>query len=207
MTAEDFARRRPVSRETLDRLKAYHALLCRWNPAINLVAPASLAAAWDRHFLDSAQIFDLILSRDAGTWVDLGSGGGFPGLVAAILAAEDRPETAFTLVESDQRKAAFLRNAVRETGLSVKVLADRIESVPPLNADILSARALAPLGDLLTHAERHLAPRGVAIFPKGARWSEELDRTLENWRFAYEKHPSTTDPDAVVLKIGEIVRV
>lgn len=207
MTADEFARRRPVSRETLERLKIYHGLLCQWNPAINLVAPASLASAWDRHFLDSAQIFDLCAKDTAGLWLDLGSGGGFPGLVVAILAAEENAAIHVTLVEADQRKAAFLRNAARETGIAVRVIAERIEAVEPLGATVVSARALAPMGELLAYAERHLAAGGVAILPKGARWSDELARALEKWRFAYEKHPSTTDPDAVVLKIGEIARV
>lgn len=207
MTAEAFLSARPVSRETLSRLEAYHALLVRWNSTINLIAPTSLAAAWSRHFLDSAQVFDLASDVVKGSWVDVGSGGGFPGMVAAILAAHERPDLGFALVESDQRKAAFLRTVARQTGANPRVLTDRAENLSRMQADILSARAVAPLEDLLAFAARHLRPGGYALFPKGARHSEEIARALEKWRFTYEKHRSITDPDAVVLKIGEISRV
>src|SRR5690606_4197363 len=128
-------------------------------------------------------------------------------LVIAILAAEERPELKFTLVESDRRKAAFLAHAAHTLGAGAEVLGDRIESIPPLGADVVSARALAPLDQLLSHAARHMKPGGVAIFPKGARHEEEIRQVLEKWRFACEKHRSMTDPEAVVLTVGEIGRV
>lgn len=195
-----------VSRETSGRLERFAALLEKWNAAINLVARSTLADLWDRHILDSAQVFALC-PEGARHWADLGSGGGFPGLVVAILAAELRPELRVTLVESDVRKATFLMAAARDCGVSAQVLARRIEAVPPLGADVLSARALAPLDKLLAHAERHLAPGGVALFPKGAQHAAELSEALARWRFRSEKHPSRTDPDSVILKIGEIARV
>lgn len=199
--AEAFAASRDVSRETLERLTIYADLLRKWNRRINLVAPSSLSALWTRHFLDSAQLVDLAPESPAN-WVDLGSGGGFPGLVAAILLAEQ--PTAITLVESDQRKATFLRTVVRETGIDTAVLAKRIEDVPPLGAQVLSARALAPLPDLLHHCARHLAPGGLALLPKGARSEEEIAKALETWEFHCEKVPSQTDDSAVILKITEI---
>lgn len=195
-----------VSRETLDRLQTYEALIRAWNPRINLVSASTLAALWTRHFGDSAQLFSLA-PENARLWADLGSGGGFPGLVIAILAAEARPALSVTLVESDQRKAAFLATAARTLGLSVVVRAERIETLPPLGADVLSARALAPLDTLLGYAERHLAPGGVALFPKGATVDAELARALEHWRFSYQKEPSKTAADGVVLIIGGISRV
>ena len=201
-----FLRSYDVSRETLERLEIYVALLRRWSPKINLVSKATLGDAWTRHLLDSAQILDLA-PRNAGAWADLGSGGGFPGAVVAILAAELRPGLSVTLVEADQRKAAFLRTVSRETGVSIAVVAKRIESVPALNADVVSARALAPLTDLLAFAERHLAPGGLAVFPKGAKAKEEITAALESWRFRCETHPSQTDKEAVVLTIGDIERV
>ncbi len=206
MSKEDFVAHRRVSRETLARLKQYAELLGKWNPAINLVSPSSLKEVWTRHFLDSAQLLDLAPAA-ATHWVDLGAGGGFPGLVAAILAAEDRPGLKFTLVESDRRKAAFLAHAAHTLGVGAKVLGDRIESIPPLGADVVSARALAPLDQLLSHAARHMKPGGVAIFPKGARHEDEIRQALEKWRFACEKQRSVTDPEAVVLIVGEIGRV
>ncbi|MEI2804460.1 16S rRNA (guanine(527)-N(7))-methyltransferase RsmG [Albidovulum sp.] len=195
-----------VSRETIDRLEQYESLLRKWNPRINLVSQGSLDALWTRHFADSAQIFHLA-PPSASQWADLGSGGGFPGLVIAILAAEARPMLRLTLVESDQRKAAFLATAAHALGVSVDILARRIEALAPLRADVVSARGLAPLDTLLGYAERHLAPGGVALFPKGATVGAELDRALEHWRFCYQKEPSTTDPQGVVLITGGISRV
>jgi len=195
-----------VSRETYDRLKTYEALLRKWNPAINLVSRKTLDQAWTRHFVDSAQIFSFA-PGNARHWADLGSGGGFPGMVIAILAAEKRPQMRVTLVESDQRKATFLRSVARETGIAAEVIARRIEEVPPLGADVLSARALAPLTQLLGFAERHLCPGGIALFPKGAGHRAELDEALETWRFDVQKTPSRTEPGAVILRIGGIARV
>ena len=195
-----------VSRETAERLAHYAALLRAWNPKINLVSKQTLADLEARHFADSAQLIALA-PPDATTWADLGSGGGFPGLVIAILASEHRPALRVTLVESDQRKAVFLRTVARETGVPVTVLADRAEAIPPLGTDVLSARALAPLTALLDHAARHLRPGGTALFPKGATWRSEVDEALERWRFHCENLPSATSADGAILRIGEIDRV
>lgn len=194
--AEAFAAEFDVPRGTLDRLTAYEALLRKWTPRINLVAKSTLDDLWTRHFRDSAQL--AALAGPAETWADLGSGGGFPGLVVAML----RPDTHVTLVESDQRKATFLRAVARETDTPATVIAKRIEDVDPLATQVLSARALAPLPALLTFAERHLAPGGIALFPKGATWRDEVAKALESWRFDCEEYPSQTDPDGVILKIG-----
>lgn len=202
--AEVFEREIDVSRETLAQLGRYEALLRKWNPAINLVSAATLDVMWTRHFLDSAQLFDLVGIKE-GHWVDLGSGGGFPGLVIAILAF-DAP-LRVTLVESDQRKAAFLTTVARELGLKVRVLAERAEKLPPQKADILSARALAPLTTLLGFAERHLAPSGTAIFPKGGAQQDEVAEAENHWTFEMEACSSRTDPAAVVLKIKGVSRV
>ncbi len=192
-----------VSRETSARLDSFVELLTKWNAAINLVAKSTLCDAWSRHILDSAQILSFA-PEDARRWADLGSGGGLPGLVIAILAAEKRPDLKVTLVESDQRKAAFLREAVRQLELNTTTCAERIENLPPLGAQVVSARALAPLKTLLGYARRHLAQGGVAIFPKGAGHEAELAESLERWRFSVQKHPSRTDPNAVLLCIGDI---
>ena len=202
----EFQDKTNVSRETLARLEAYDVLLRKWNQAINLVSPKTLDEVWSRHFLDSAQLFSVAGAAN-GHWVDLGSGGGFPGLVLAVIAFEKAPELRFTLVESDQRKAAFLLAVVRELGLSTKVLARRIDELEPLGADFLSARALAPLDALLGFAEQHLAPEGVCIFPKGGKWREELAEATKNWSFSYSTHPSLTDPEAAILTIQEVSRV
>jgi 16S rRNA (guanine527-N7)-methyltransferase len=195
-----------VSRETTERLAEYAALLRAWNPKINLVSKQTLADLESRHFADSAQLLALA-PTEATTWADLGSGGGFPGLVIAILAAESRPALRVTLVESDQRKAVFLRTVAQRTSVPVTVLADRIELVPPLGTDVLTARALAPLTTLLDYADRHITPSGTALFPKGANWRAEVDEALERWRFRCENLPSATSPDGAILRIGEIHRV
>lgn len=195
-----------VSRETLVRLDQYAALLRKWNPAINLVAPSTLTDLWGRHFLDSAQIITLS-PENAKTWVDLGSGGGFPGMVIAILAAELHPELRVACIESDLRKATFLRTVARETGLEVQVISDRIEAVAQQRADVVSARALAPLTKLLGLAGRHLGPGGSALFLKGAGYRHEIEEALENWTFEVDTVPSTTDSEAAILRIGEIRRV
>lgn len=195
-----------VSRETIEHLDQYAGLLKKWNPAINLVSKSSLQGLWDRHFRDSAQIFALANAR-RGHWVDLGAGGGFPGMVCAILAQEATPDLTFTLVESDSRKATFLRTVSREVSVPVNVLADRIEAIPPQSADVLSARALAPLKVLLSFAQRHLGPDGQALFHKGASFRNEVEEALESWTFQSEEYASSTDGAGVVLSLGDIRRV
>lgn len=194
---------RDVSRETLDHLEAYAALVRKWNPKINLVSKASLPDLWERHIVDSVQT--VRIPNCNGHWVDLGSGGGFPGIVAAILGIGQ--EAHFTLVESDQRKSAFLRTVIRELKLNAKVETARIEEIASLEADILSARALSDLDQLLGFAERHLKPGGSALFPKGAKWREEVAQAKRNWAFTLTPIPSKTDPEAAILKIEDIERV
>ncbi len=203
---EAFTAQCDVSRETFSRLEIYAGLLNKWNPAINLVSKNTLNDLWTRHILDSAQVFDVAPDSAKG-WSDLGSGGGFPGMVVAILAKEKRPELSFNCVESDQRKAAFLRTVARETGVDVKIHADRIEKVAPLHADVLSARALAPLDILFEFAEMHLAPSGVALFQKGASYQQEIDAARHRWDFSETVIPSITESQAVILEIKGITRV
>ena len=195
-----------VSRETVSRLHVYESLLRRWTARINLVSRGSAGDIWGRHILDSAQ---LMKSAPAGwrRWVDLGSGGGLPGVVIAILSREMPSPREVVLVESDERKAAFLRTALRETGARGQVLASRIEATAPLLADVLSARALAPLPRLLELAGPHLCAGGIALLPKGRNVDGEIKDALAGWSFACEKIPSDTDPNAVILKIGDLQRV
>jgi 16S rRNA (guanine527-N7)-methyltransferase len=194
-----------VSRETEARLQEFIGLLEKWNSAINLVSKTTMNQAWQRHILDSAQVFDH--GKTAERWLDIGSGGGFPGLVVAILAKEKAPEMLVTLVESDQRKAIFLRAACQALGLRTSVLANRAEAIAPQAADVISARALAPLPQLCAFAKRHLAPDGTAIFLKGKSFAAEIAEARKNWNFALESHPSITDPSAVVLVLKGISHV
>jgi 16S rRNA (guanine527-N7)-methyltransferase len=194
-----------VSRETAARLAAFAALVRKWNPAINLVSKASLAELETRHIADSEQLFELA-GVTAGHWVDLGTGGGFPGLVVAIRAAGEAPDLRVTCIESDTRKAAFLMTAARELGLAVTLLAERIEAADPQAADVVSARALAPLAALLPLAVRHLGAGGFAIFPKGAQHAKEVVQARTGWRFELTDWPSRTDPEARILKLEAITR-
>lgn len=188
-----------VSRETSERLASFEELIRRWNPRINLVSTASMDALRERHIRDSIQVFRCV--QPSGLWVDIGTGGGFPGLICAVLAVEEAPDLRVVLVESDKRKASFLRVAAQELGLDCEILAERAEAIAPLGADIVSARALAALSELLNLAGRHLAPDGIALFPKGKRWRDEVSEAQQARPFRFEAIPSVTDRDAVILKI------
>jgi len=193
-----------VSRETMERLSTFSDLVTKWTQRINLISSASTADIWTRHIVDSAQLFPL--AGPFRHWLDVGSGGGFPGIVIAILAAEKSPVSKVTLVESDQRKATFLRTASREIGLAANVLTDRIESIPSLDADVFSARALGSLDSLLGHAHLHLTPGGIALLPKGRNANAEIAAAQANWAFELARCPSITDPEAAILRIKGIAR-
>lgn len=185
------------------RLDVFHDLLVKWQRRINLVAPASLSQAWHRHFLDSVQVFDASPSRE-GIWLDIGSGAGFPGLVCAILARDTAPDLAFHLADSDQRKCAFLREVARQTDTPVTLHAARLETLLPLGARIVSARALAPLPRLCDWAAPHLAPDGCCLFQKGAGWREELESAAARWQMMTDILPSITAADSVILRIRNL---
>lgn len=189
-----------VSRETRARLDTYLALLGRWNPAINLVAKSTMAGAEQRHMADSAQLIAYIPDPSARL-VDLGSGGGFPGLVLAILGCSD-----VHLIESDARKAAFLREVSRETAAPVTVHNARAEAVAPLGAAAVTARAFAPLPRLLPLAHRHLAPSGRCVLLKGARAEDELTAARQSWTMTVQQVPSKTDPGGQVLILSSLAR-
>lgn len=191
-----------VSRETIERFDAYQDLIRKWNPRINLVAPSTLVDLQQRHIDDCLQIVDRV-GVPAGHWVDIGSGGGLPGIVLAIALAEHK--LAFTLIESDQRKATFLRTVIRELSLdSAKILTARIEQAEPQNADYLSARALAPLPRLMAYLDRHLSPEGQAWLMKGQQWQQEVAEARKTWAFDLESFDSVTQPGAAVLKISGV---
>lgn len=181
-------------------LDTYAALLTRWNERINLVSPRDLPRLWDRHIDDALQLAPLI-PPGARSLADLGSGAGIPGLILAI--ATSLPTH---LVERDQRKAAFLREAARVTGAPATVHAADAATLPPLAADVVTARALAPLADLLPLAARHLASGGACLFPKGAKAEAELTEARTGWTMRVERFPSRTDPSATLLRLTEVAR-
>lgn len=189
-----------VSHETDEKLQHFAALLKQWNEKINLVSPKDIAHLWPRHVADSMQIVPHI---KAGAHItDLGSGGGFPGLIIAI--ATGNP---VTLIESDQRKCAFLREAGRQCEAQVKVIAKRIEQVDIPPADIITARALAPLTILLEWARPLLKPEGECLFLKGRKTPDELTTAHSDWHMTYESIPSQSDPDGFLLKVSGFRRV
>lgn len=192
-----------VSRETVDRLMGYLADLLKWSAKINLIAPTTREMAWDRHICDSAQIYTLA-PMSFRHWVDLGSGGGLPGLVIAIIASERNPESKITLVESDARKAAFLSLSARTYAPACKVELARAETLAPQGADVVSGRALMRLTKLLGLGQRHMSHDGVCLFPKGAQAADEIQEARKTWRFDLTSAQSRTASDAVVLKISNI---
>ena len=192
-----------VSRETFEKLELLERELRRWQAIKNLVGPATLDRIWDRHIVDSLQLLDL--APDAGTWLDLGAGAGFPGLVLAIAGAERGLQV--HLVESNSRKCAFLRHIARLTGASAKVHEARLETVVPGfvgKADVVSARALASLPMLLDWTEPLLKAGTMGLFPKGRDAEIELTEARKKWTFEAEILPSTTDPEARILRITSI---
>jgi len=193
-----------VSRETIERLERHIALLAKWSPVINLVSRSTLADAWERHVLDSAQTWSL-LPEGTRSVVDLGSGAGFPGLTLAILAMEHGSPFEVLLVESDRRKAAFLREVIRETGVSASVLVERAESLDR-TADVVTARGFAGLNALLGIAAPIMGENGTALLHKGARYESELAAAAENWHMETDIHQSRIDPASVILRIGGVSR-
>ena len=183
-----------ASREA--RLAAYATLLRKWNPAINLIAAGTVPDLEQRHLQDSAQLATLVDSWD-GLWLDIGSGGGLPGLVVAI----HHPDSEVLLVDSDRRKVAFLQTAIRELGLSrCRATAARIEDLPPASARHLSVRALAPLPRLMPYLKRHMAADGTAWLMKGQNWQADLDQSGAHAQFDIRVYPSATDPAAAILQ-------
>lgn len=203
---DEFQRAFRVSRETTDRLVLYEALLRQWQKAVNLVAPKTLNEIWHRHFADSAQLARLV-PQNAQNLLDLGSGGGFPGLVLAVVLMERGP-LRVTLVESDTRKAAFLREVARQTGVPVDILPMRIENSETQRrvgqVDVVTVRALAPLSRLLGLAAPFFAPRTVGLFPKGRDLHGEISEAREGWRFDVELVASLTDAQGQIAVVRNV---
>ena len=193
---------RDVSRETFSRLSTIAELMLKWQRTINLVAPSSLPELWTRHVADSLQLLRHVPDTSL-RWVDLGSGGGFPGLVVGAALAE-RAGSSVHLVESDTRKAAFLREAARLADLPVTVHPARIEDAAARLApgtDVVSARALAPLPKLLDLAAPFLAAGALGVFPKGRDVERELTEAVKGWTLDLDLRPSASDPHGKILLV------
>lgn len=199
----DFARAFDVSRGTLDRLVSYARLLVQWQAKINLVAPGTLSEVWHRHFADSAQLL-AFAPPNAKTWLDLGSGAGFPGLVVAAILAE-KGDCRVKLCESDTRKAAFLSDVKRKLGLAVDIISARIETDSTHSTvgrvDVVSARALAPLQRLVPLAAPFFHDKTVGLFLKGREAEKEIGDASKAWQFDAELKPSLTDREGRIALI------
>jgi len=187
-----------IDADTMDRFEIYLALLSKWQRAINLVGKNTLANAWRRHILDSAQLLPHI-EKDLKI-ADLGSGAGLPGLVIAIATGAN-----VQLVESDQRKATFMREVARETGTDVDVHVARIEDLPSLDADIVTARALAPLPKLLPWVHRHLKKGGKSVLMKGAGVDQELTESTKQWTMNVVRKSSISDASGTILIVNDLL--
>ena len=192
-----------VSRETFDRLVAFEEMFQKWNRSINLVAPSTLGQVWERHILDSAQLARI--EPLATRWVDLGSGGGFPGLVMAFLLAE-RDGASIDLVESNRKKASFLQSVVGQFNLPARVVARRIDDSYALVSapQIVTARALAPLSTLLDLSAPWLTTGTRGLFHKGRDYRSEVEESAHRWAFDLVEHPSMTDPLGVILELSDL---
>lgn len=192
-----------VSRETYERLVEFEEVFLRWNQRINLSAPSTLSDVWNRHILDSAQLVSL--DENALHWVDLGSGGGFPGLVLAFLLME-RPGAHIELIESNRKKAAFLQAIVGQFELPCRIHAQRIEQCYTVirDAEVVTARALAPLPALLGLAAPWLTDGAKGLFHKGRDYRRELEESAQLWRFELIEHESRIDEESIILEIRNL---
>lgn len=195
----DFARELGVARETVSRLSTYVDLLCIRNEQLNLVAESTLPQVWRRHILDSAQLLALIPDTTR-TIVDLGSGAGFPGMVLAIMLS-DRPGLTVHLVESTQKKCRFLAEVAEATGAPAQIHCARAEALTGLRADVITARAVAPLDKLLAMAWPFFGPAAIGLFLKGKSVADELTLATKSWKLDSTPVPSRSDPSGTVLRV------
>ncbi len=189
-----------VSRETIEKLELYVRLLKEWNRTINLVSASSLPDVWQRHILDSAQLFSYIGS-DTKSLIDFGSGAGFPGMVLAIMGIKT-----VTLVEADSRKCSFLREVARQTDTVVEIVNERIESLEPWSVDVVTSRALSTLDKLVEYSYPFINGSGVMLCLKGEKVDQEIAEASVNWNFDFKKFSSKTSCQGCVLRVKNIIR-
>lgn len=203
---ENFKEKYSVSRETFERLKAYEASLHEWQKKFNLVSNASLADAWNRHFLDSIQLYKLI-PESAKILYDFGSGAGFPGMVLAIMAKEKTPYLKVKLIESIKKKTLYLNEVKQITNTDVEIINDRIENLKAEPADVITSRAMCSLKELLGYTKKFCTAQTKCIFPKGKKYKEEIEDAQKEWRFTYEVVPSEQSDEGVILVITNLSRI
>ena len=203
MTPDEFGRRAPIHPDSLGDYRVWHERLNRWNARINLVAPKSLPDFWERHALDSAQLLPLITENDK-IIVDFGSGAGFPALSIAIEAKHAKLDQTVHLIESAGKKASFLKTVSRETSLPATIHHDRIEAIASLQANVITARAFAPLHRLLPLAYHHLAKDGRLVLLKGEGLDQELGDVEANWAFDHKRTDSLSSETGSIVEIWNL---
>ena len=192
-----------VSRETFQKLKTYESSLFEWQNKFNLVSKKSLENAWQRHFLDSAQLIKYI-PESSKVLYDFGSGAGFPGMVLAILANDKTPYLKITLIESIKKKTLYL-NAVKSLcGVNVEIINDRIENLNLPKADVITSRAMCNLSDLLQYAYKMSNKKTLMIFPKGKSYKEELATASKKWKFNLTIEKNEVSEEGVILLITNL---
>ena len=205
MKKNEFVKSLNVSRETLNGFYEYETLLSKWNEKINLVSKNTLVDIWERHFLDSGQIIKHV-EISGKRWVDVGSGAGFPGLVVALLLRDRKIDCDLVLVEKNPKKGFFLSEVIRKLKLSVEVVNDNIDTLEPLKADILTARAFSELNKLIEIAFRHRKKEGICLFLKGENYRMELDKTLNYWFFDYDIVDSLSSSSGKIIRVKKIFK-
>ncbi|MFW5832668.1 MAG: 16S rRNA (guanine(527)-N(7))-methyltransferase RsmG [Pseudomonadota bacterium] len=198
MTRDEVIRTLDLDAPTVARLDAYTALLTKWQARLNLVGPKTLPELWQRHVLDSGQLYRR-LPPNTRTLVDMGSGAGFPGLVLAIMGVPD-----VTLIEADRRKAVFLAEAARVVEAKVEIRAERLEATAKTPVDVVTARALAPLAELLGWAGGFIGPTTTCLFLKGGQVEHELTDAAAGWMMTVKRYPSLTHPEGTILELTDV---
>ena len=195
--------RRHFTVPTWEKLDAFVNMIRVWNVGVNLVAKSTLEDVWSRHILDAAQLFGF---RPPGNlrWLDVGSGAGLPGMVLAIMSEADACDHEFILVEANTRRAEFLKMVVRELGMNVSIVSLRVEQCAPVEADIVTARAVADIDKLVKLFLPHLTSGGCAILPKGRSYRREIQLASRHWKFSWQAFPSLTSTDGMIVVLRDL---
>ncbi len=200
---KNFMQKYDVSCETFYQLKTYQSLLEEWQVKFNLVSSSSIKDAWNRHFLDSAQLFQYI-PKEAKNMIDFGSGAGFPGMVLAIMAKEKTPYLKVVLVDSIRKKTVYLKEVAQKTNTSVDIINDRIENIPNQKFDIITSRAMTSLSDLLKYSYPFCHKGSLCIFPKGKNYALELKEAHSKWNFKCVIKASEQSEEGKILIVSNI---
>lgn len=194
-----------VSRETINDLENYKTLVLEWNERFNLISKSSVNYIWDRHIIDSLQLYEYLKDDDVLLY-DFGSGAGFPAIVLSIVAKEKNPNLKIVLIESIKKKATFLEEVKNRLNLNIDVVNDRIENIKKIKVNVITSRAMASLNKLLEYANPFCNKKTRLIFPKGIKWEEELKEAKKNWIFDYNVIGSKTDETGHIFIISNLRR-